>query len=64
MADTASVTVLTIDAEDVTRFQRIFKRLDDVYEKRDGSVISFWADRDRLTFIVETTDHTSLADIA
>ena len=64
MADTASVTVLTIDAEDVTKFQRIFKRLDDAYEKRDGSVLSFRADRDRLTFIVETTDPASLRDIA
>jgi len=64
MADTASVTVLTIHAEDVTRFQRIFKRLDDAYEKRDGSVVSFRSDRDRLTFVVETTDPATLSDIA
>lgn len=55
MADTASVTVLTIHAEDVTGYQRIYKRLDDEYEKEDGHVLGFRADRDRLT---------SLADIA
>lgn len=64
MANTASVTILTIEAEDVTKYQRIFKRLDDAYEKRDGSVVSFKADRDRLTFVVETTDPASLRDIA
>jgi hypothetical protein len=64
MADTASVTVLTIHAEDVTRFQRIYKRLDDEYEKEDGHVLGFRADRDRLTFVVETTDPASLAGIA
>lgn len=64
MANTASVTILTIEAEDVTKYQRIFKRLDDAYEKRDGSVVSFTADRDRLTFTVETTDPASIRDIA
>ena len=64
MADTASVTVLSIHAEDVTGFQRIFKRLEDAYEKKDGSVISFRADRDRLDFVVETARPDALTDIA